>query len=399
MIVMRIYKLFILAVSYYCDMKVTYLCEGKTMTELQNTSNTTETETMVTGEREHQSLIISKSIPGALTNHSDVIPRVVIVGAGFGGLRAARALRNAPVHVSVIDRQNHHLFQPLLYWVATAGLSPADICSPIRSILRKQKNTEVFMEEVTGIDFQEQRVLMRDRSVPYDYLVVATGAHVNYFGHPEWEHYAPALKSIVDATSIRRKMVYAAGITILGFVRLVTHPRVLEEPVAPQRALDFVAAWLVRPGVQIVAIDEHHDRRARARHERVVGEKAADGAGVAVQPFALAVGDGEAAGVIGAAAAREQAWCGHRPPRFRLEDLALDQRQVPAGEVGGGRIESAGGVQPAFGLARGALGIAERERSVTGRHRRRVGGRIPGVRDAGRCEEALCEQLPDRHAR
>ena len=156
MIVMRIYKLFILAVSYYCDMKVTYLCEGKTMTELQNTSNTTETETMVTGEREHQSLIISKSIPSALTNHSDVIPRVVIVGAGFGGLRAARALRNAPVHVSVIDRQNHHLFQPLLYWVATAGLSPADISSPIRSILRKQKNTEVFMEEVTGIDFQEQ---------------------------------------------------------------------------------------------------------------------------------------------------------------------------------------------------------------------------------------------------
>ena len=207
MIVMRIYKLFILAVSDYCDMKVTYLCEGKTMTELQNTSNTTETETMVTGEREHQSLIISKSIPGALTNHSDVIPRVVIVGAGFGGLRAARALRKAPVHVSVIDRQNHHLFQPLLYWVATAGLSPADISSPIRSILRKQKNTEVFMEEVTGIDFQEQRVLMGDRSVPYDYLVLATGAHDNYFGHPEWGHYAPGLKSIVDATSIRRKIL------------------------------------------------------------------------------------------------------------------------------------------------------------------------------------------------
>jgi NADH:ubiquinone reductase (H+-translocating) len=207
MIVMRIYQLFILAVSYYCDMKVTYLCEGKTMTELHNTSNTTETETMITEEREHQSLIVSKSIPGALTHHSDVIPRVVIVGAGFGGLQAARALRKAPVHVSVIDRQNHHVFQPLLYWVATAGLSPADISSPIRSILRKQKNTEVFMEEVTGIDFQEQRVLMGDRSVPYDYLVLATGAHDTYFGHPEWEHYAPGLKSIVDATSIRRKIL------------------------------------------------------------------------------------------------------------------------------------------------------------------------------------------------
>src|SRR5947209_4501592 len=186
---------------------MTYLCEGKTMTGLQNTSNTTETETMVTGEREHQSLIISKSRSGALTNHWDVIPRVVIVGAGFGGLRAAQALRNAPVHVSVIDRQNHHLFQPLLYWVATAGLSPADISSPIRSILRKQKNTEVFMEEVTGIDFQEQRVLMGDRAVPYDYLVVATGEHDNYFGHPEWGYYAPGLKSIVDATSIRRKIL------------------------------------------------------------------------------------------------------------------------------------------------------------------------------------------------
>src|SRR2546421_3587016 len=168
---------------------MTYLCEGKTMTELQNTSNTTETETMVTGEREHQSLIISKSIPGALTNHSDVIPRVVIVGAGFGGLRAARALRKAPVHVSVIDRQNHHLFQPLLYWVATAGLSPADISSPIRYILRKQKNTEVLLAKVTGIDVQEQKVLMHYRSVPFDYLIIATGARDNYFNHPEWAQF------------------------------------------------------------------------------------------------------------------------------------------------------------------------------------------------------------------
>ena len=128
MIVMRIYKLFILAVSYYCDMKVTYLCEGKTMTELQNTFNTTETETMVTGEREHQSLIISKSIPGALTNHSDVIPRVVIVGAGFGGLRAAQALRKAPVHVSVIDR---HLFVTAIAKTARPDLR-ADRCSTLR---------------------------------------------------------------------------------------------------------------------------------------------------------------------------------------------------------------------------------------------------------------------------
>ena len=139
----------------------------------------------------------------------DVMPRVVIVGAGFGGLQAARALGNAPVRVTVIDRQNHHLFQPLLYWVATAGLSPADISSPIRGILRKQKNAEVLMAEVTGVDVQEQRVLMGDRGASYDYLVLATGAHDNYFGHSEWEHYAPGLKSVVDATSIRRKILLA----------------------------------------------------------------------------------------------------------------------------------------------------------------------------------------------
>jgi len=134
---------------------------------------------------------------------------VVIVGAGFGGLRAARALRNAPVQVTVIDRQNHHLFQPLLYWVATAGLSPADICSPIRGILRNQKNAEVFMEEVTGVDVQEQRVLMGERSVPYDYLVLATGAHDNYFGHLEWEKFAPGLKTIEDARALRREILLA----------------------------------------------------------------------------------------------------------------------------------------------------------------------------------------------
>src|SRR5947208_6347920 len=98
-------------------------------------------------------------------------PRVVIVGAGFGGLRAARGLRNAPVDVTVIDRNNHHLFQPLLYQVATAGLSPADICAPVRGILKRQANTSVILGEVTGVDLQEQRVLLHDKAVPYDYLI------------------------------------------------------------------------------------------------------------------------------------------------------------------------------------------------------------------------------------
>jgi NADH dehydrogenase len=138
-----------------------------------------------------------------------VKPRVVIVGAGFGGLRAARALQNAPVQITVIDRNNHHLFQPLLYWVATAGLSPADICAPIRHVLRKQRNTEVLLAEVTGIDVQAQQVQMHDRTVKYDYLVLATGAQDNYFSHKEWEKYAPGLKSVVDATMLRRKILLA----------------------------------------------------------------------------------------------------------------------------------------------------------------------------------------------
>jgi NADH dehydrogenase len=194
------------------------------MTEAHDTTNssTSETEMVRPGLTEHLDSVSTlhssvsgvasgtqKDVEGAVHNRPVRRPRVVIVGAGFGGLRVARALGNAPVQVTVIDRQNHHLFQPLLYWVATAGLSPADICSPIRGILRKQKNTEVFMEEVTGIDMQEQRVLMGDRSVHYDYLVLATGAHDNYFGHSQWEQYAPGLKTIVDATSIRRKILSA----------------------------------------------------------------------------------------------------------------------------------------------------------------------------------------------
>jgi NADH dehydrogenase len=146
---------------------------------------------------------------GQTTQPTTVQPRVVIVGSGFGGLRAARALRDAPVQVTVIDKSNHHLFQPLLYQVATAGLSPADISAPIRSILKQQANARVLMAEVTGIDSQEQRVLAGELSVPYDYLIVATGARHSYFGHNEWEQYAPGLKSITDATAIRRDILLA----------------------------------------------------------------------------------------------------------------------------------------------------------------------------------------------
>ncbi|HLI06494.1 MAG TPA: NAD(P)/FAD-dependent oxidoreductase [Ktedonobacteraceae bacterium] len=136
-------------------------------------------------------------------------PRVVIVGAGFGGLHAARALGDAPVQVTVIDRNNYHLFQPLLYQVATASLSPADITAPIRHVLRKQKNTEVLMGEVTGVDVQQQHVLMGDQAIPYDYLILATGARDSYFGHNEWARFAPGLKSIQEATKLRSQILRA----------------------------------------------------------------------------------------------------------------------------------------------------------------------------------------------
>jgi NADH:ubiquinone reductase (H+-translocating) len=151
----------------------------------------------------------SVTLPGVASRVPAVIPHVVIVGAGFGGLQAARALRDAPVRVTVIDRNNHHLFQPLLYQVATAGISPADICAPVRSILRKQKNADVVLGEVTGVDVEAKLVLMQDQSIPYDYLILATGARDSYFGHNDWAQFAPGLKSIVQATAIRRAILLA----------------------------------------------------------------------------------------------------------------------------------------------------------------------------------------------
>jgi NADH dehydrogenase len=137
-------------------------------------------------------------------------PRVVIVGGGFGGIHAARALKDARVEVTVIDRRNHYLFQPLLYQVAMAVLSPADIAQPIRMILRRQENAEVLMDEVMGIDSVKRQVALKSgASVDYDYLVLATGATHSYFGHEDWAEAAPGLKTIEDATEIRRRVLLA----------------------------------------------------------------------------------------------------------------------------------------------------------------------------------------------
>jgi NADH dehydrogenase len=138
------------------------------------------------------------------------LPRIVIVGGGFGGLAAAKALGRAPVSVTLVDRRNHHLFQPLLYQVATAGLGAIDIAEPIRRILRRQANTTVLLAEVTGIDIAARTVdLAGGEPLPYDHLIVAAGAGHAYFGHDEWEPYAPGLKTIDDALEIRRRILRA----------------------------------------------------------------------------------------------------------------------------------------------------------------------------------------------
>ncbi len=173
-------------------------------------------------------------------------PRVVIVGAGFGGLAAATALKRAPVAVTLIDRRNYHLFQPLLYQVATAALSPADIAQPIRAILRRQRNAEVLLGRVTGVDTDAREVLIagsgarKERRIPYDYLIVATGARHAYFGHDEWEPFAPGLKKIEDATDIRRRILSA-----------FEDAEVATDPTERARCLTFVVVGGGPTGVEL----------------------------------------------------------------------------------------------------------------------------------------------------
>src|SRR5258706_7812572 len=136
-------------------------------------------------------------------------PRVVIVGGGFAGLTAARTLRRAPVQITLVDRHNHHVFQPLLYQVATAGLSSTNIAAPLRHILRRQRNATVLLADATGVDLRRQRLILRDGELPYDFLVLAAGATHSYFGHEEWSRHAPGLKTLNDAIDIRRRVLLA----------------------------------------------------------------------------------------------------------------------------------------------------------------------------------------------
>ncbi len=143
----------------------------------------------------------------ATTN--DALPHVVIIGGGFGGLYAAMSLRRTAARITVVDRRNHHLFQPLLYQVATAALNPSDIAAPIRSILRKNRKLSVLLAEVVRIDVAAKKVILSDGELDYDQLVVAAGVSHSYFGHESWAPYAPGLKSIEDALEVRRRILFA----------------------------------------------------------------------------------------------------------------------------------------------------------------------------------------------
>jgi NADH:ubiquinone reductase (H+-translocating) len=179
--------------------------------------------------------------------------RVVIAGAGFGGLQATKALARVEVEVSLVDAFNHHCFQPLLYQVATAALSPADVAWPIRAILRKQKNARVIMAWVTGVDLQARRVRTSEIDLPYDYLVLATGATHSYFGHDHWAQHAPGLKRIADATEIRRRF-------LLAFERA----EVVKDDTERERLLTFVIVGGGATGVEMAgAIAEVAQRTLR----------------------------------------------------------------------------------------------------------------------------------------
>src|SRR5262247_320656 len=167
--------------------------------------------------------------------------RVVIVGGGFGGLSAARALRSAPVDVTLIDRRNYHLFQPLLYQVATGSLSPGQIAAPIRSVLSRQKNTRVLMGDVVDIDLAAKRVMLADRAwFEYDSLIVAAGSETSYYGHDVWRASAPGMKSIEEATNIRHKILYAFEVA-----------ERLTDPAERQAWLRFVIVGAGATGVEL----------------------------------------------------------------------------------------------------------------------------------------------------
>jgi NADH dehydrogenase FAD-containing subunit len=183
----------------------------------------------------------------------DRIPRVVIIGGGFGGLAAARSLRGAPVHVTLIDRRNFHLFQPLLYQVATGSLSPGEIAAPLRGILSRQKNARVLLGDVIDVNPQDKCVLLADgANVEYDSLIVAAGSQSSYYGHDAWRAWAPSLKSVEEAIEIRHKILHKGNLAVIG--RAAAMPNVFGV------YLSGMPAWLVWAFIHLMYIVEFQSR-------------------------------------------------------------------------------------------------------------------------------------------
>jgi NADH dehydrogenase len=204
---------------------------------------------------------------------AETLPHVVIVGGGFGGLAAARALAGAPVRITLVDRRNHHVFQPLLYQVATAGLAAPDIAAPIRHILRSQRNAAVILAEVTGFDLRHQKVKFADGELAYDFAVVAAGAGHSYFGHDEWARHAPGLKTMEDAVEVRRRVLLA-----------FEHAERQEDEALQREWLTFVVIGAGPTGVELAGalteIARHtlrgEFRRIQPRSARVILVEGAD---------------------------------------------------------------------------------------------------------------------------
>src|SRR5437870_13215672 len=189
-----------------------------------------------------------------------MVPQLIIVGGGFGGLSAARALRGAAVRVTLIDKRNYHLFRPLLYQVATGLLSADEISGPLRSILSRQNNIDVLLGEVTGVDTQKRVVRLEQHDVPYDFLILATGVQYNYFGHDEWSRIAPGLVSLSDADRIRAKV-------LLAFERAEELAALeLAETISPetQKLLTFVLVGAGTVGVEMASTLAEMSRMALA---------------------------------------------------------------------------------------------------------------------------------------
>ena len=206
----------------------------------------------------------------------DPRPRIVIVGAGFGGIEAARRLARSPADVTIIDKQNHHCFQPLLYQVATAALSPADVAWPIRHIFRHQANATVLKAEVLGVDTVRRVVRIEAAEIPYDYLVLATGAAHSYFGHDEWAEAAPGLKRIEDATRIRRRILLA-----------FEHAELTRDDAERKRLLTFVIVGAGATGVEMAGAIAEVARQTLAMDFRNIDPRTARIALIEAGPRAM----------------------------------------------------------------------------------------------------------------